>query len=571
MKKTQRSLTSLLAIAASLLLILAGTVGLVLLQKPLKESQDLRKDASIASGQVAVTGSPRSGDNFSTGNASINLQANTQGVQTDGVQLVFNIVSNTINEVPSVHVPGDSGLYAAYQQIEQTGDGYLVSLIAVPQQIGQTFSANSPTTIAQLNLSLDRAGGIEINFDREKSKSIIHSTNPPEDALTHVDTLVYSVSSNNTDPSPSPSPDSSPDASPGTGGTTINGCNNSCSSSSECEANHRCYEGQCRLVTNISSSSCQPESDQGLSFTCNQYCADSRECDDQYACQNNRCRRADNPDNEFCQAPTATIQGNITSSCNVSCNVNADCAVNLRCYYGSCRLATNPSSTTCAAYTKQTVSSLYAEDTKGIDDDQEATDAAAPAATISAKSTLQPLPSPDTVKLPEEKTALDSLLNSLRNIGIPTNLLPIVAFVAGGLLLLLIIIPKLLGKKRSPSSIPQLKTDPKAAASEQELQAKLDQLKAAATPPAPPAPPTMSKPGMPQYKPGMPQHQPRPTQQQPVTATMKPRPPVTIPPIPTRPVTKPTTNIPLSPPPKIKPQSTMVDRAKEKGIKLPDY
>ena len=527
----KKNLTSLIATIISLLLIVAGTVGLILLQKPLREeSQDIRKDASVESGKVIVSGLPNSGNTFTAGEeATISFQANTKGAQTDGIQLVFNLITNTLGSTPTISIPSGSGLQAAYQQIEQTGDGYLISLIALPQQIGQAFSSTTPVTIAQLEINPSNAGNIELSFDREKSKSIIQGTNPPQDALKYVNSLTYTVTNSSGDPIPSPSP--SPSPSPATGGLTVQGCNLACTSNAECETDHRCYNGQCRLVTNVSSTTCEPKPDQGLDFGCNSYCADSRECDSQYACLENKCRRADNPDDASCRIPSSTIQKNVDESCNTTCGTNADCAANLRCYYGACRLATNVSSTTCTAATTKSVSTLYTKsDTpKGGDlEGQDATDSTVPAAIIS-----RPSPSPSALTKPEveEETALDAVIESARKAGVPINLLPFIALGAGVLLLLLVIIPKLFGNKnrRSPVTDPQQKINQESSKYEQELQAKLDELKQ-----QPPTPPTaMSKP-----------QAPTPTGQ---------------PPIPPMSASKPSTP----------PRSTMMERVKEKGVTPP--
>jgi hypothetical protein len=464
----KKNLTSIIATVISLALIVAGTVGLILLQKPLREdSQDIRKDASVDNGQVSVSSSPASGNNFEINQEStISFQANTSGVQTDGVQLVFNLITDTISEIPTISVPAASGLNNTYAQIQSTSDGYLVSVIATPQQAGGTFSSSSPVTVAQLKIKPVSVGNIEISFDREKSKSIIHASSTAEDTLTHISTLNFTASdTTSASPSPSPSPSSSPSPSPsvspsptpGTGGVTVQGCNDSCSSNSECETNHRCYDGQCRLVTNVSSTTCTEQTDQGLSFGCNEYCSDSNECDDDYTCLENKCRRSDNPDSSSCQVPSSAIQANITNSCNTSCGTNNDCAANLRCYYGACRLATNVSSTTCSAATIKTVSNLYKKTApvapKGGDlsaEDEDATDSTTPAAIISKPS---PSPTPTNTEPLADETAMDAIINSLQEAGIPVNLLPIIALGIGGLLLLLIVIPKIFGRKAKQSPV----------------------------------------------------------------------------------------------------------------------
>jgi len=553
----KKNLTSLIATIISLLLIIAGTVGLILLQKPLREeSQDIRKDASVDNGQVLVSGSPNQDLSLGTGSTTISFQANTQGAQTDGVQLVFNLIDHDIlSEVPTIYVPADSGLLAAYQQVEQTNDGYLISVIAVPQQIGQTFSSTSATTVAKLEINPSSDGNIEINFDREKSKSIIHSTNPPQDALNHIETLNYQVSDDQTGNDIDDNfciasagyswcepkqkclrewEEACEDDS-GVGGVTVQGCNLACSSNSECEADHRCYNGQCRLVTNVSSTTCQPKPDQGLNFGCNSYCADSKECDSEYSCLENKCRRADNPDDSSCAVPSSTIQDNVAASCNTACSANTDCAANLRCYYGSCKLATNVSSTTCSAATTKTVSTIYDKSTspKGGDlEDQEATDSTIPAAIISQPS---PSPSPSIKPEVEEETALDAVVNSMSRAGIPVNLLPIIALGAGGLLLLLIIIPRIFSKKTKGAPVvpPQQNINQESHKYEQELQTRLEELKK--QPSVPPTPPvTMSKP-----------QTPTPVSRPHVPPVVSHKPPSTS-------------------------KSTMMERVKEKGINPPN-
>lgn len=571
-----KRITSLITTLISLLLILLGTVGLVALQKPLQEkSQDVRSDASVSGGQITVSGSPSSGSTLNIETTTIDFRANTQGVQTDGVQLVFNIITNTLGSTPSISVPSGSGLQNSYSNVEQTGDGYLVSVIALPQQIGQTFSSTSATTIAQLRLPITQAGGVEISFDPEKSKSIIHDTNPPQDSLNHVSALNYTVSNGSTactedakqcpdgssvsrvapncefaacpddNDDNSDNNDSNDDA--GTGGVTVKGCNLSCSSNSECETDHRCYNGQCRLVTNVSSTSCQPVADQGLSRGCNQYCADSQECGYGYSCLENKCRRADNPDDSYCNIPASTVQQGIAEGCNKACGTNADCAMNLRCYYGSCRLATSPSSTTCSAVTTKTVSSLYTK-TKTVEPkggdlmDQESTDSATPAAII-ATPTPSPSSSPVAKGLPEEMTALDSVLNSMRNSGLPVNLFPFLALGAGFLLLLVVFIPKIFGGKKTQIYQPKPPVASTNNQYEKELQAKLDEMKRSTPPPAAP----VSKPAKPVVKP------PVKTQ----ISVEKPSIPPT-PSIDTKPFAKPKP-----------PQSPMMERVKDKGIVPP--
>lgn len=431
-----------LAVLVSILMIVGGAIGMILVQEDLRKSQDLRQQASVAQGQVEVTTS--AGDFTLQQPGLINFSINTHGVQTDGVQLTFNVVTNTVNETPVFSLKSGVPLQIAYSEIETTADGYLVSIIAIPSTIGQSFSTTTSTPFAQLSLLPVRAGQITLNFDVENSISTIHASNPPQDELKHIATANFPVAGGGgtaacqtdadcgagqtcyqppmpecpsgmaciqvmppkvcqaiavspspsaspaTSASPAVSPSASPVVSPGVspspsasanpsatpaispsptsnlGGNSVSTCNESCSSNADCDVNLRCYSGQCRLVTNVTSPTCAVAPDRGLSFQCNEYCADTRECASGLTCQNNRCRNPENLESATCAALTVAQRSSLVRSCNESCSSNADCDVNLRCYQGACRLATNPGSFSCSASTSKTVStSVYG--TKGSD------------------------------------------------------------------------------------------------------------------------------------------------------------------------------------------------------------
>ena len=135
----------------------------------------------------------------------------------------------------------------------------------------------------------------------------------------------------------------------GTGGYVVQGCDGSCSSNRECAVNLACYNGKCRLVTNVNSSTCQPAANTngGSLSSCNQYCADSRECGTSLVCWYNQCRNPRNVESPTCAAPSIAQTQITASGCNQSCASNRDCATNLRCYYGFCRAAANPQSVSC--------------------------------------------------------------------------------------------------------------------------------------------------------------------------------------------------------------------------------
>lgn len=248
----------------------------------------------------------------------------------------------------------------------------------------------------------------------------------------------------------------------------IKTCNEACVNNAECQVNHFCYQGLCRLADNPGHENCQGVPDRGLNFECDHYCADSRECASDLVCLENRCRRADNPDSYTCQLSDAAIRRQIQENCNAVCQSHADCAVNMRCYGGVCRLASHPAQTKCQAQLvkvepqpaaapptappkrlkggwEATLSGQSPNQSSG----QAATEAALPA--TPAAVIFQPSPSPEVQPnsaptLPEEKTAWDTLVNSLRRAGMPVEMLSILALATGGILLLIVIIPKLITK-----------------------------------------------------------------------------------------------------------------------------
>lgn len=484
--------------ALSFALMLLGAATLVLIQKPIQESQDLRQQASVVNGQVLMAFNPATNSTLQVNQpASISFQINTQAVQIDGVQLVFNVITDTLGTPPEFTMASGSGLQMVYQEVEQVSDGYLVTVAFFSQTTPQPFSASSLTSFGQLNFTPTSTGTIEINFDEDESISTVNQVVPPVDELRHMDTLIYTVTetasasptvspsatasaspvvsasptaSPSVSPTVSPSPSATvttspsptatplvtptPTPTPGVGGTTVS-CNQSCSSNAECAANHRCYNGQCRLVTNVSSSSCSAASnpDNGLNRTCNQYCADNRECMAGYSCYFNRCRNPLNVENTSCAIPSRQVVQAITSSCNQKCSSHKDCAANLFCHSsGSCRLVTNPASTSCSPAMYSTVSNMYGS--KGGSTGSTKTDGVTPtssskpgSATSSAspKVTSSPLPTTGTTdtedNLPlQKKSAFDSFREyfidqlTLRGITIP------VFFIATGLGLLLIVI-----------------------------------------------------------------------------------------------------------------------------------
>lgn len=496
-KNSWDQLLAKLAIFVSILMIVGGAIGMILVQKDLRKSQDLRQQASVADGKVSVT---MTSSNLGLNKqGKINFSINTGGVQIDGVQLTFNVVSDTLTTPPSFSLIDNIPLQIAYSEVETTADGYLVSIIALPKQLGQPFSSTTATLFGFLNVSPTSNGTITLNFDVENSISTVHASNPPKDELTHIATsdFVVGTTAIEVTPSPEASPEATPEVSPdptddpGIGGNpNIATCNESCGVNADCDVNLRCYSGQCRLVTNVSSATCSNPTDQGLNFSCNEYCSDSKECADGLVCQNNNCRNPENVNSTSCSRLTASQKNAVVRSCNESCSSNNDCDVNLRCYQGACRLATNPGSYSCSASTKETVSkSIYGGTTtsKGSGDGSSQTGKIDPnksivgEVTIDSDKTMQKIADTDKMDKDgeireDEETALDVVKNYFIN----NPKLPIIFMGIGLGLITAIILLSFLKRKKNDDEPPMPPTSggaPTGGVDEQNLQDRINSLK----------------------------------------------------------------------------------------------
>ncbi len=533
-----------LGIMAAVGLLLLSVFGLFFVQKPLQETQEVRPEASVGNGNVVVAAQPTA----ITVNqaASIRLAIDTKSIPTTGVQLVFNIHSTAGFRDMTAQILNNSGLQSAYLEMEQTADGALVAVIALPAS-GQQFITSTSTPFLELNFTPTSAGTIKLNFDTERSIVTRHGSNPPEDVLAHVVEATYTV----TGPSPSPtaSPRVSPTPSP-TASPNIS-CNKACSSNDNCPVNYRCYsigsEKRCRLVTNPTSTTCQNAPDGGLNRRCNEYCADSRECAAGFSCWQNRCRNPQNVNSTSCAALTTTQVKQSAASCNQSCSDNGDCAANLRCHSGRCRLASNPSSQSCSAASAPTISKTYTNPSKGAADGTATQSGALKPSPASTPLVVLPNTPTDVTPAPEaaEQTAQETLLSMILN---AEYSLALKVLIAGFILLIVgLIVGGFLSRRRRRFA--EQLAQPNKPTSPQD------------TPPTtqktpPPLPP----------RPMPPAQQERMALQsafvgnQVITKTPPPAAPSTLP-----------TPLPLTPPPHRGAQTpgSMVERLKEKGVTAP--
>jgi hypothetical protein len=341
------------------LFVVAGIIGLLMIQNPLQTSQDVRSDASegeFAQTRPNITGELRTPFSVdSSGEIALTLDSSDYSVKR--AKLIFSIV-NTDIDTPIVTVNAGSGFRADILNVQSTDDGYLVHVEAVPNNL-DWFVPPQDQSFIQIHALSPTTGEISIHFDQDNS----YISTPALEILLQVpDVLTYQI----TDPTDE---DNTEDE--------ISGCNEVCSNNADCEIGMRCFTDgdsqRCRLATNTSSTSCSTaddsdDDDEVVIRSCNEFCDNNRECSSGLTCYDNYCRNPRNPQDNRCANPTAEQTAAIVQSCGETCSVNADCDINLRCYQSECRLATNPSSTSCSAVTQKTVSTVYEK--KATDDSE---------------------------------------------------------------------------------------------------------------------------------------------------------------------------------------------------------
>lgn len=469
-----------------LFLVIIGTIGLVWWQTPLLEqSTELRGDASVANGVVILTTSPPPNTTLTVNApAKIDININTQGQSTKEIELVFHVLTGTIDTL-NLQTYSTYNLEVTQQEIEATNDGFLVLYKARAANNG-TFTTNSAQPVLSLLFTPNKSGTFKLAFDTEQSSVWKVNSAAPEDVLRTVGTFEYTVKDN-------------PDQFAKT-------CNEPCNTNSECAVNHMCFEKRCRLVTNVSSASCTAPATADAGRVCNESCGSNSDCRSGLTCHESRCRRPDNPDSATCALSSAEQQAAIASNCNQGCTDNRGCAANLRCYQGQCRLASNTSSTSCSPATAPTVSSEYYPPKGGViaTPSPVATGSSRPVpvgtlsgvlATPSPMSTASasPLTSPYVLPSPQTEPSLTpaqqaGLLASLQNVFLNAtsttgNLLMVIIAVGAGLLLLALLLLLLRGRSSgSKTTIPKAPpTGSKSAGPgpgyEQELQNKINELK----------------------------------------------------------------------------------------------
>jgi hypothetical protein len=344
-------LSAQISLIFSISLILSGTLGLIVLgPRLIAQNQDIRQQAATAVGQVTLVNRlrqpldnqdyiDRSNSTLTFDQNIIDLYLDTKNIQTDSIQLVFELwplfenqemssaFASVIAQAPEFQINPDLNLKITNQEIEQKGLGYLIVVTLKPLLEASTFSTPNETRLASVKFaylsqesaqfflnesnlnqtSLSNLPGLAVSFDNEKSIVSRHGSDPIIDDLQYVTRTSFSGPIiNNSAITPAQS-------------LTVAGCNETCISNHQCSSGLACYSGRCRNPLNLESASCN-------------------------------------------QANSETANS-MSEKCDQRCDFHRDCPANMLCHTSSqsCRLATNPGSLSCSPSSTKTVSTLYDE------------------------------------------------------------------------------------------------------------------------------------------------------------------------------------------------------------------
>ncbi|MDH5533104.1 MAG: hypothetical protein OEX81_01615 [Candidatus Pacebacteria bacterium] len=332
----------------------------------LLQSQEVRKQASEDYRKAEIILVPSTTPLRAETLSTVFVRLDTNGESIDGIQVVFDLLTDVTDEV-TINVKEGQGLRWAWDKVESIEGGHKVSFAAITNDPYKPFSSNSPIDVAEITFTAKKSGNLAMVFDGFFTK--VNKHQQLRNILKPIIIQEYQIA---TAPTPTPTPRIVTQPKGGfvqvsptpviTKGeekeatdsviaqvvitTDDAACNESCQSSSECGKNLLCYEGSCRLATNLTSLKCEDISQRSKS--CNQDCSQAIECKIGLSCFEGKCRVTSNPQSSVCQSDQ-TITNTIENLCSKECTTNSDCGDTLSCSTGVCRLATNPSSPNCSA------------------------------------------------------------------------------------------------------------------------------------------------------------------------------------------------------------------------------
>lgn len=146
----------------------------IFLQKTLREeTQEIRKDASVAVGTVFITTSDAAKKFTINQEDTISLLLHTQNTPVKAVQLDFEVVGK-FDTPPTISINNQvsTTLQLAALETTETTDGYHVSALVVPINIPDPFSTSTDTPFLSIKLLPVEVGTVALKFDNSFSAVI---------------------------------------------------------------------------------------------------------------------------------------------------------------------------------------------------------------------------------------------------------------------------------------------------------------------------------------------------------------------------------------------------------------
>ena len=104
----------------------------------------------------------------------ITLYTNTHAQKLDGIQLVFTLKGTS--SIPVFSINTQSGLQVVFEEVLPVDGGYRISLILVPQSVGDGLQSIDSFVLGQVKLTPSGAGVVSIHFDKARSlTTLLHS------------------------------------------------------------------------------------------------------------------------------------------------------------------------------------------------------------------------------------------------------------------------------------------------------------------------------------------------------------------------------------------------------------
>jgi hypothetical protein len=320
--KIKKSLFQHLTTFLGILFVISGAMGLLAIQSQLADTQELRGRAAH---QEVVA--PRiypiniNQDLYADEEGEISIVLETGGIKPTRVRTVFNIINSDL-ETPEIFVNLNSGFKAESLEVEQVDDGYLVSITALPYEpiISTQNNSNlqlSLTPFIQIKIEPENEGTLGINFDDDKSyletqtlKYFLETTNAEFNIVNKDDGGGGDDDGGANDETETPQ---------------LQQCGQTCQSNADCDVNLRCFDTGsqkvCRLVRNVSSPTCEAKSDQQTTTTtqqpesvvsnCGESCNTNADCDINLRCYQSECRLVTNPSSLTCSVTTTTTASTV--------------------------------------------------------------------------------------------------------------------------------------------------------------------------------------------------------------------------------------------------------------------